>query len=63
MKGLKQDRPSRKLSDKNADPFPIIRKVGNAFELQLPAGYDVHPVFAPEKLRRAHPLTPDRSAP
>jgi hypothetical protein len=53
LKGLKQDRPSPKLADKAAGPFEIIRKVGHAFELQLPAGFDIHPVFTPEKLRLA----------
>ncbi len=55
---MKQERPSKKLSDKNAGPFQIIRKVGHAFKLQLPPEYDIHPIFTPEKLRRAH--KPDR---
>lgn len=54
LKGLKQERPSAKLSDKNAGPFRIIRKICHAYELQLPASYNIHPIFAPEKLRRAH---------
>jgi hypothetical protein len=53
LKGLKQDRPSPKLADKAAGPFEIIRKVRHAFELRLPPEFNIHPVFAPEKLRLA----------
>lgn len=62
LRGLKQERPSRKLTDRNAGPFRIVEKRGHAFKLDLPPGFDIHPVFAPEKLCRAnqtdrHPLS------
>ncbi|KAJ5930935.1 Retrovirus polyprotein [Penicillium verhagenii] len=54
LKGLKQDRPSPKLSDKSAGPFKILAKVGNAFKLQLPGDWQIHDTFAPDKLRRGY---------
>ncbi|KAJ5366795.1 hypothetical protein N7541_000736 [Penicillium brevicompactum] len=51
LRGLKQERPSRKLTDRNAGPFRIVEKRRHAFKLDLPPGFDIHPVFAPEKLR------------
>ena len=46
-------RPSRKLSDQACGPFKIIAKEGNAYRLELPPSIKVHPVFSPDKLRRA----------
>jgi predicted DNA-binding protein (MmcQ/YjbR family) len=54
LRGLKQERPSLKLSNKSAGPYRIIRKVGHSFKLQLPDDMMIHPVFAPEKLRLAY---------
>jgi hypothetical protein len=43
---LRMNRPSRKLDDKYYGPFPVIKEVGKyAYELNLPATMDVHPVF------------------
>jgi hypothetical protein len=53
LKGLKQERPSQKLAYKAAGPFKITEKVGHAFKLNLPPGFEIHLVFAPEKLRLA----------
>jgi hypothetical protein len=53
----KLDRPSRKLADQLAGPYRIMKREGNAFRLDLPDSIKVHPVFAPEKLRKA-PSTP-----
>lgn len=52
-KNWRTDRPGRKLSDQASGPYRIVRKVGNAYELELPDSIRVHPVFAPEKLRLA----------
>jgi transposase InsO family protein len=46
-------RPSPKLGDQLAGPYPIIAKEGASYRLQLPDSIKVHPVFAPEKLRKA----------
>ncbi|KKA22102.1 Retrovirus polyprotein, partial [Rasamsonia emersonii CBS 393.64] len=54
----KTERPSRKLADQAAGPYQIIEKVGNSFKLNLPDSIRVHPVFAPEKLRRATSTEP-----
>jgi hypothetical protein len=45
-RNLCMNRPSRKLDDKYYGPFPVIKEVGKyAYELNLPAMMDVHPVF------------------
>jgi hypothetical protein len=36
-----------------AGPFHIIERVGNAYKLELPESIRVHPVFSPDKLRKA----------
>lgn len=51
-------RPTRKLAEQSAGPFRIIEKVGNSYKLDLPANIKIHPIFAPEKLRRASRLEP-----
>jgi transposase InsO family protein len=50
--------PSKKLGPQAAGPYKILRKVGQAFELELPETIKVHPLFAPEKLRRASSTEP-----
>jgi len=37
-----------------AGPFLITDQYGSAFKLQLPDSMKIHPVFAPEKLRKAY---------
>jgi transposase InsO family protein len=51
-------RPSRKLADLSAGPFRIIQKIGNSYRLELPDSIQVHPVFSPDKLRRATKTEP-----
>jgi hypothetical protein len=58
-------RPSRKLDHRMAGPYEILRQVGNAYELKLPESIKVHPVFAPNLLRKAasDPLPGQHNAP
>jgi hypothetical protein len=56
--GWDTGRPGRKLGNQQEGPFRILRRVGNAFELELPKGLKVHPVFSPEKLRLAASTEP-----
>jgi hypothetical protein len=51
-------RPSWKLAEQSVGPYTIIEKVGNAYWIDLPESIKVHPVFHPEKLRKASSLEP-----
>jgi len=53
-KNLKTRRPAKKLDWKNLGPFRVIKKISaHAFELELPATLQVHPVFHVSLLRPA----------
>jgi transposase InsO family protein len=52
-KNWKTDRPSRKLDYQMAGLYEILEKVGHAYRVQLPDSVKVHPVFAPNRLRKA----------
>jgi hypothetical protein len=54
----KLDRPSRKLSDQSSGPYKILAKEGHAYRLELSDSIKVHPVFSPDKLRRAAKSAP-----
>jgi Chromo (CHRromatin Organisation MOdifier) domain len=43
----------KQISEQLAGPFQISEKVGNSYRLDLPESVKVHPIFAPEKLRKA----------
>jgi transposase InsO family protein len=49
----KTDRPSKKLDIQNAGPYKILAQEGNSYRLQLPDNLRIHPVFAPQLLRKA----------
>ncbi|HEV7235588.1 MAG TPA: DDE-type integrase/transposase/recombinase, partial [Ktedonobacteraceae bacterium] len=53
LKAYRTARPSRKLDDQMAGPYRVLEKVGHAYRLELPPTMRIHPVFSPDKLRRA----------
>src|ERR1700738_378118 len=52
-KNWKTNRPSRKLGYQMAGPYEVLERVGNAYRLRLPDSIQVHPIFSPDKLRKA----------
>ena len=64
-KSWETDRPSRKLDYQMAGPYRILERVGNSYRLDLPDAIKVHPIFSPDKLRKASddPLPGQRQEP
>jgi transposase InsO family protein len=52
-KNWKTQRPSRKLDHQMAGPYDITRTRGHSYEVKLPASMKIHPVFPPDRLRKA----------
>jgi transposase InsO family protein len=51
-RNLKNFRPSRKLANQWTGPYRILKKVGHAYQLELPPGSQIHDVFSPDVLSK-----------
>lgn len=52
-KNWKTERPSKKLDHQRAGPYEVIAKEGHSYRVKLPVSMKIHPVFSPDRLRKA----------
>ena len=64
-KNVRQQRPNRKLASRYLGPYPILEIMGKgqAFKIELPPAYKIHPVFHVSLLERYHGDNPEVAEP
>ena len=51
-KGWRTDRPSDKLDYLLAGPWKILKQIRHSYKLEVPQGFQIHPVFNTDRLRK-----------
>jgi hypothetical protein len=58
LKDIQTDRPSKTLDYKHTGPFKVIKPIGtDAYQIDIPKNWKIHPVFHVSQLQRYHPDT------
>jgi len=53
IRNWRTERPSHKLDYQIVGPYKVLKKIGNSYKIKLLDLIRVHPIFSPDKLRKA----------